>query len=71
MTPLALAPVNVGLRVIKIFAGDKVKKHLENLGVTIDSPITVISHCNGNSVCAVKDCRLALDNDISAKIHVA
>ncbi|MDD3947481.1 MAG: ferrous iron transport protein A [Clostridia bacterium] len=69
--PLAIAPINVKLRIIKILTEEKTKKHLGNLGVTIQSEITILSHSGGNSVCIVKDGRLALDHELSKKIFVA
>lgn len=69
--PLAMAPTNIALRVVRILTPEKVKKHLESLGITINSSITVLSHASGNSICIVKEGRLALDNDISQKILVA
>ncbi len=69
--PLAIAPTNVPLRIVRILTPEKVKKHLESLGITINSAITVLFHNSGNSICIVKEGRLALDNDISQKILVA
>lgn len=69
--PLAIAPKGVKLRVVKILAEDKVKKHLESMGLTLNAELTVLSHQSGNSVCVVKDGRLALDGDLSKKILVA
>jgi len=69
--PLAIAPINTELKIVKIMAEEKTKKHLESLGITINSKLIVLSHSNGNIICIVKDGRLALDNDISAKILVA
>ena len=67
--PIALAPLNQTLRVVKILADEKTKKHLESLGITIDSMITVLSH--SGTIVLVKDGRLALDSDIATKILVA
>ncbi len=69
--PIVIAPLNRTLRIIKILAQDKVKKHLESLGLTVDSLITVISNTNGSVILQVKDGRLALDHDIATKILVA
>jgi len=69
--PLAIAPTNTELKIVKILTEDKVKKHLESLGITINSKIVVLSHNNGDSICVVKDGRLALDKYISKKILVA
>lgn len=69
--PLAIAPVNTELRVVRILVDEKTKKHLENLGITLNSNIIIMSHNNGNTICIIKDGRLALDHDISKKILVA
>lgn len=69
--PLAMAPTNTALRIVKILTEEKTKKHLESLGITINSTIVILSHSSGNSICLVKDGRLAIDCDISKKIFVA
>ena len=69
--PIALAPINQELKVVRVLADDKTKKHLESLGILVNSLITVISSVNGGVVIAVKDGRLALDRSIASKILVA
>lgn len=69
--PIALAPINQELKVIKVLADDKTKKHLESLGILVNSSLTVISSVNGGVVVAVKEGRLALDRSIASKILVA
>ena len=69
--PIVLAPKDVELRVIKVLLDEKTKKHLESLGITINSKITVISSNNGNVIIKVKDGRLALNRDVASKILVA
>ncbi len=69
--PLVIAPLNKELRVIKILTDEKTKKHLESLGITIDSKLTVLSQSGGSSILIVKDGRLALDRNIATKIFVA
>lgn len=49
----------------------KTKKHLESLGITVNSTITVLSQTGGNVICKVCEGRLALDKDIATKIVVA
>ena len=68
--PIVLAPVNTSLRVTKILTDDKTKKHLESLGITINSQIVLISQNGGNAIIQVKDSRLALDKTIAMKILV-
>lgn len=69
--PIALAPINQELKVVKVLADDKTKKHLESLGILVNSSLTVISSVNGGVVVAVKEGRLALDRSIASKILVA
>lgn len=69
--PLVIAPVNQEVRIVKILADDKIKKHLESLGIAINGLITVLSQSNGSVICKVKEGRLALDKNIAIKIVVA
>ena len=69
--PIALAPINTEMKVVKILTDEKTKKHLESLGILINSMIMVISSVNGGVVVAVKNGRLALDRSIASKILVA
>lgn len=69
--PLVIAPLDVELKIIKILADDKTKKHLENLGITINSKLKVLSRQAGSVILMVKEGRLALDKNLSTKIIVA
>ncbi len=68
--PLIIAPLNQPVKVIKILADDKTKKHLESLGITINSLLTVVQN-SSSIVVKVKDGRLALDAGLATKIVVA
>ena len=68
--PIVMAPMNTPVTVIKILTEDKVKKHLENLGITIGSTVTVLSEEGGSVILLVKEGRLALDKDLATKILV-
>lgn len=59
------------MKIVKIIADDKTKKHLANLGVMTQQNITVLSSSGGSAVCIVKDGRLALDRDLASRIFVA
>ena len=69
--PLILAPVGREMKIVKIVADEKTKKHLSNLGVIVQSGITVLSSNGGSTVCIVKDGRLALDRNLASHIYVA
>ena len=69
--PIALAPLDTDMRVVRILVDVKTKKHLESLGILVNSSIKIISSVNGGVVVAVKEGRLALDRSIASKILVA
>lgn len=69
--PIVLASQNTQLKVVRISAEDKTKKHLESLGITVGGEISVLSSSGGTVVCKIKDGRIALDSNLSAKIFVA
>lgn len=68
--PLVLAPVGQEIKIVKIVADDKTRKHLSNLGILVGAHITVLSS-GGSVVCIVKDGRLALDRNVASHIFVA
>ena len=69
--PLVVAPIGKSLIVKRILTDDKTKKHLESLGITIGSTLSIISASGGSVICLVKDGRLALDKNLATKIFVA
>lgn len=69
--PIILAPINKELRILRVLTDEKTKKHLENLGLTQNGVITVLSSSGGAVVCKVKEGRVALDKTVSTKILVA
>ena len=69
--PLSVAPLGVGCKIVKIAAGDKMRKHLENLGLTVGERIISVSDNSGNVIIKVKDGRVALNRDLATCIHVS
>ncbi len=69
--PLIIAPVNRQLRIVRIAADEKLKKHLESLGITINGEITVLNSSGRDVVCKIKEAKVALDGELSTKIFVA
>ncbi len=68
--PIVFAPINTPLRIVRVTADEKTKKHLESLGIAVNGNITVLSSGGGSVVCRVLDGKLALDHDLSTKIFV-
>ncbi len=69
--PIVFAPQGEDLRVIRVLADEKTKKHLESLGITVGSQLTVLSVSGGSIIVMVRDSRLALDKGVATKILVA
>lgn len=68
--PIVLAPLFKRLLVTRIIADDKLKRHLENIGLSVNSEVEVLSVSGGSIICRVKDGRLALDKQMATKIFV-
>ncbi|MBO7080056.1 MAG: ferrous iron transport protein A [Bacilli bacterium] len=70
--PVVVAPKNVLLKVMKIMIKDeKTKRHLENLGILVNSEFMILSESNGDIILKIKDTRLAINRDTALKILVA
>lgn len=69
--PIVFAPCNVLLKVVKMHVDEKIKRHLENLGISVNSELEVLSQSGGSVICRIKDGRLALDKDMATRIFVA
>ena len=69
--PIAIAPSGQKMKILKILTDEKTKKHLENLGLTVNSDITVLSKSGGSVICLEKEGRLALDSGLETKIFVS
>ena len=69
--PIVFAPCNVLLKVVKMHVDETIKRHLENLGISVNSELEVLSQSGGSVICRIKDGRLALDRDMATRIFVA
>lgn len=69
--PIAIAPSGRELEIKRIGADEKVKRHLQELGISVGSKITLISSTGGNVIVLVKEGRLCLDRTLAGKILVA
>ena len=71
MLPLVAAPIGTEVTVARIATEDKVKRHLEDLGILAGQTITPMSDCMGNTVVKVKESRLVLNHGLAEKIYVS
>ncbi len=70
MMPLLLAQVGESNLVRRIGGTPEVRRHLEDLGVVVGAPVTIISRIGGNVIVSVKDSRLAIDEQLAQKIMI-
>lgn len=69
--PIRMAPIGEEVEIKRVSADEKVKRHLENLGLIVGQKIEVISTQGGAVILKVKDGRIALDAKMAAGIFVA
>lgn len=69
--PIFAAPVGVEMRITKVLADDKTKRHLENLGIIAGSNVMLVSQSDGNIIVKIKDGRVAINKQLAMKILVA
>lgn len=68
--PIYLAECNTPLTIIKITGTDKIKKHLNNLGITTGETVEVVNVVNENIILKVKGVTMALSNELAKRILV-
>ena len=70
MLPLSLAEVGEKCKIKKISGNDKVRLHLQELGLVTDAIVTVVSSEGGNVILNVKGVRVALGSDLSNRVMI-
>lgn len=69
--PIAFAPSDKELEIKRVSADDKIKKRLQELGITVGGEITLVSSSGGSVIVVVKEGRLCLDRTLASRIMVA
>ena len=70
MMPLTLAPLGEENLIHKVGGSPEIKKHLEDLGFTAGSTVTLVSYLGGNVIVKVKESRVAISEEMARKIMV-
>ena len=70
MIPLALAAVGEKCKIKKISGNDKVRQHLQELGLVVDAVVTIVSSDGGNIILNVKGVRVALGSDLTSRVMI-
>ena len=69
MMPLMLADAGTEQLIHKVGGSPEVKKHLEDLGFTPGSTVTLVA-MGGNVIVKVKESRVAISEEMARKIMV-
>lgn len=70
MMPLTMAKAGETVTIKKITGKDEVRLHLAELGLVVDSEVTVVNEIAGNLIVQVKESRLALDRTMANRIMI-
>jgi ferrous iron transport protein A len=68
--PLMFATVGEESIIKKVGGSPEMKKHLEDLGFTAGSVVTIISTIGGNLIVNIKESRVAISREMAMKIMV-
>ena len=69
--PLAFPSKNRELEIKKVNVQESIRKHLQEMGITVGGKITLLSSDGGNVIVIVKEGRLCLDKTLAGRILVA
>ena len=70
MMPITFADAGEEHIIQRVTGRPEVRKHLEDMGFTAGSPVTVINTVNGNVIIKVKECRVAISQEMAQKIMI-
>ena len=70
MMPLCFAEPGETQIIKKIGGTPEVRKHLENLGFNIGGEVMIVNTLGANMIVKVKDCRVAVSDELARKIMV-
>lgn len=68
--PLIIAPIGQKLIIKHVSGDEKVKRHLESLGIVPDREIILYDKTKSGVIVLVNDTRLALDKNVAMAIVV-
>ncbi|MBQ7880007.1 MAG: ferrous iron transport protein A [Clostridia bacterium] len=69
--PIRMAPIGEEVEIKRVSTDEKVKRHLESLGLTVGEKVVLLSSQGGSVILKVKDGRLALDGKMASGLFVA
>ena len=70
MMPLMLADTGTEQLIRRVGGSPEMKKHLEDMGFTPGSTVTLVSAMGGNVIVKVKESRVAISQEMARRIMV-
>ena len=70
MMPLILADTGEEAIIKKVGGNPEMKKHLEDMGFTVGSAVTVMNTIGGNLIVKIKESRVAISKEMASEIMV-
>ncbi len=70
MMPLIMAQPGEENVIRKVGGSPEMKKHLEDMGFTAGSAVTVMNTIGGNLIVKVKEARVAISREMAQKIMI-
>lgn len=68
MLPLISAQAGETITVRQIRGKDELRQHMAEMGLTVNSKITIVSIVNGNMILNIKDSRVAIGRQMAMRI---
>ena len=68
--PLMYGETGIPHTIVHIGGSATVRQHLESMGFTAGTPITVVNTLAGNVIVQIKESRVALGRDLANKIFI-
>ncbi len=68
--PLLFAAPGQEVKVVKVGGEAAVRQHLNEIGFTVGTPVTVVSKIPTGLIVKVKEARIAIDKSMASKIMI-
>lgn len=68
--PLTVAPIGKEVKIVKNLVNANTKRHLESLGLTAGTGVTLIADNSGDLILKIKDSRVAINKSLTMRIFV-
>lgn len=70
MMPLTVAALEEENIIRRVGGNPEIKKHLENLGFVVGTPVRIVNRLGGNLIVNVKNSRVAVSEEMARKIMI-